>query len=108
VLARVRALAHITGGGLTGNLNRALPPTLDARVRVDSWAVPSVFRVLSEAGGVSEDEMFRAFNMGVGMVVVVAPGDAPAVIESARVAGVPAWDAGEVGPGTGRVLLSAG
>jgi phosphoribosylformylglycinamidine cyclo-ligase len=108
VLARVRALAHITGGGLTGNLNRALPPTLDARVRVDSWAVPSVFRVLSEAGGVSEDEMFRAFNMGVGMMVVVAPDDAPSVLESARRAGVPAWEAGEVGPGSGQVLLSTG
>ena len=63
-------MAHITGGGLPGNLDRALPPTLDAVVDTNSWQVPNVFRVLEEAGGVARDEMFRAFNMGVGMVVI--------------------------------------
>lgn len=105
VLGRVRALAHITGGGLPGNLNRALPPTLDAVVDTSTWEVPVPFRVLQAAGGVARDEMFRAFNMGVGMVVVAAPDDVSSVIDAARAADVPAWPCGEVVAGRGQVQL---
>ncbi len=105
VLGRVHAMAHITGGGLPGNLNRALPAALDAIVDTSSWTVPNVFRQLERAGGVAREEMFRAFNMGVGMVVVVSPGDADAVLESARAAGTPAWQMGYVEKGSGRVIL---
>ncbi|MBI4513934.1 MAG: phosphoribosylformylglycinamidine cyclo-ligase, partial [Gemmatimonadetes bacterium] len=63
---RIHAIAHITGGGLAENLARTLPADLDAVVRRKSWEVPSVFRVLQEAGRVPEDEMFRTFNMGIG------------------------------------------
>src|SRR5438105_10282323 len=73
VLGRVHALAHITGGGLPENLDRALPPTLDAVLDVSSWRVPAVFRVLMEAGQVQPAEMYRAFNMGVGMAAICAP-----------------------------------
>lgn len=107
VLGRVRALAHITGGGLPGNLNRALPPSLDAMVDTTSWDIPNVFRVLESAGGVARDEMFRAFNMGVGLVVVADPADASSVLKSAADAGVRAWPLGEVAPGTGQVQLVA-
>ncbi|HMN08658.1 MAG TPA: phosphoribosylformylglycinamidine cyclo-ligase [Gemmatimonadaceae bacterium] len=107
VLGRVRALAHITGGGLPGNLNRALPPTLDAMVDVSSWEIPNVFRVLEEAGGVARDEMFRAFNMGVGMVVVADAADVSSVLQAAADAGVRAWRLGHVAPGTGQVQLRA-
>jgi phosphoribosylformylglycinamidine cyclo-ligase len=106
VLSRVHALAHITGGGLPGNLNRVLPAMLDADVDESSWDVPNVFRVLGDAGGVSREEMFRAFNMGVGMVVVTASVDVADVTAAADAAGIRAWVAGEVVPGTGRVILS--
>jgi phosphoribosylformylglycinamidine cyclo-ligase len=105
VLGEVHAMAHITGGGLPGNLNRALPPNLDAVVNVSSWEVPNVFRVLERAGEVPRDEMFRAFNMGVGMVVICASDAAPVVIESARSAGTSAWVLGDVRPGSGVVVL---
>ena len=105
-LARIHALAHITGGGLPGNLNRALPPTLDARVDTASWDVPELFKVLVEAGNVSRDEAFRAFNMGVGMVVIVPRADAGAIVTPIRASGTDAWVMGEVvAGGEGRVAL---
>jgi len=105
VLDRVHAMAHITGGGLPGNLNRALPPDLDAVVDGASWEIPKVFQVLERAGEVPREEMFRAFNMGVGMVVICASDDVRAVIESSRAASTPAWVMGEVRPGSGVVVL---
>ncbi len=72
---KIRALAHITGGGFSGNIPRVLPGGLGARIRRDSWSVPPLFRLIQQGGGVSDDEMYRTFNMGIGMVVVVAPQD---------------------------------
>jgi len=106
VLDRVHALAHITGGGLPGNLDRALPPTLDAVVDTSSWTIPNVFRVLMEAGAVEPAEMHRTFNMGVGMVVICEPSDANAVLSAAARAGVEGWILGSLKPGTGAVILS--
>ena len=105
VLGRIHAMAHITGGGLPGNLNRALPPELDADVETSTWKIPSLFRVLGEAGQVDRIEQFRAFNMGVGMVVIAARSDASAIMQSASNAGVRAWELGRLVPGTGRVRL---
>ena len=105
VLSRVHAMAHITGGGLPGNLNRALPSTLDAVVQTSSWNVPNLFRQLERAGNVSRDEMFRAFNMGVGLVVIAPPAEADAVIRSARAADISAWPLGRVVRGSGTVIL---
>lgn len=68
----VRAMAHVTGGGLAGNLSRVIPEGLSARLRLGSWNVPRLFRTLQEMGSVSDTEMRRTFNMGVGFVVVVA------------------------------------
>lgn len=104
VLTRVHAMAHITGGGLPGNLNRALPETLDAVIQTSSWQIPNVFAQLEKAGGVPKAEMFRTFNMGVGMVVITSSADA--VIRSATDAGIPAWTLGRVVRGSGRVILS--
>jgi phosphoribosylformylglycinamidine cyclo-ligase len=106
VLSRVHAMAHITGGGLEGNVNRVLPPQLDALIDTTSWAVPREFDVLAEAGEVARGEMFRAFNMGVGMVVITTPDDAAAVMQSAASAGVRCWRLGSVEPGSGRVILN--
>lgn len=106
VLDRVHAMAHITGGGLIENLDRALPQTLDAVVKLESWKVPPVFRVLMEAGKVKPAEMYRTFNMGVGMVLVCAPFDAEHIISAAGTAGVKAWMLGSLTPGSGAVILS--
>ena len=105
VLGSINAMAHITGGGLPGNLNRALPPTLDANVDTGTWTVPSEFRVLAEAGQVASLEMFRAFNMGVGMVVIAAPANVSQITSRAAACGIPAWELGTVVAGTGRVRL---
>ena len=107
LLGRIRAMAHITGGGIPGNLDRALPPTLDAIVETSSWTVPNVFRVLQAAGGVETGEMFRAFNMGVGMVVIADAADVEAIVASATTANVRAWRLGRVVPGSGRVHLTS-
>ena len=106
VLDRVHAMAHITGGGLPGNLDRALPSTMDAVIDLSSWETPNVFRVLMEAGAVEPAEMYRTFNMGVGMVVICGPSDVNAVLSAAAVAGAAGWVLGSLKPGTGAVILS--
>ena len=105
VLQVTHAMAHITGGGLPGNVNRALPDTLDAVIDTSSWSVPNEFRVLQAAGGVVAEEMFRTFNMGIGMIVITDERSADTVIASARAAGVDAWRAGRVVRGRGNVIL---
>lgn len=101
----VRGLAHITGGGLVDNVPRVLPKGVDARFDLASWEVPAVFRVLQREGGVERDEMFRAFNMGVGMVAVVPAAEADSVVSELNGAGERAWIAGEIVPGEGKVVL---
>lgn len=105
VLDRVHAMAHITGGGIPGNLDRALPSHCDAVVEQNSWEIPTVFRVLEKAGGVAREEMLRAFNMGVGMIVVVSATAADAVIAAADRAGLSGWVIGHVTRGSGAVVL---
>ena len=73
--APVKGLAHITGGGVTDNLPRILPPHCDAVIDVGSWPVPPVFSWLQSEGEVDDAEMYRVFNMGLGMIVVIAPDD---------------------------------
>jgi phosphoribosylformylglycinamidine cyclo-ligase len=102
---KIRGLAHVTGGGLVDNVPRILPSGVDARFRRATWTVPPVFRVLQREGGVEEGEMYRAFNMGVGMVAAVGPEDADGVVEALRAAGETAWIAGEAVPGAGKVIL---
>ena len=97
----VHGLAHITGGGIPGNLPRVLPDGLGARVERASWEAPAVFHTLQRAGSVATEEMDRVFNMGVGMIAIVEPASVAAVIEAAEREGVPAWLLGSVGPGAG-------
>jgi phosphoribosylformylglycinamidine cyclo-ligase len=101
----VRGLAHITGGGLVDNVPRVLPKSVDARFRLASWEVPALFRVLQREGGVERGEMFRAFNMGVGMVAIVPSAEADSVVADLNGAGERAWIAGEIVPGDGKVIL---
>ena len=68
-------MAHITGGGITDNLPRVLPDGTEAVIHTGSWTVPPLFQWLQRSGGVPEDDMLRTFNMGIGLIVVVAPED---------------------------------
>jgi phosphoribosylformylglycinamidine cyclo-ligase len=101
---KVRALVHITGGGFPGNLPRVLPAGLGARVRRGAWEVPALFRLIQQGGRVSDDEMFRTFNMGIGMVVVVAPADLHDVEHSLERRGETSHVIGAVVAGSGVVL----
>ena len=82
VLPQIKGMAHITGGGFEGNVPRCLPEGVAARINLDAWDVPPIFRLLQERGRVEEAEMYRVFNMGIGMVLVVAP-DALATVQAA-------------------------
>jgi phosphoribosylformylglycinamidine cyclo-ligase len=93
---RVRALAHITGGGIPENLARVIPDELQARVQRSTWEMPPEFEAVMRLGGVAEDEMYRTFNMGVGMILVVSPEDELDVVERLRAAGEDAWGLGIV------------
>lgn len=106
VLERIHAMAHITGGGLPGNVGRVLPPVVDAVVVTGSWEIPPVFQSIMEAGSIPVDEMFRVFNMGVGMVVIAAPSDASEIIQSARVEGIVGWEMGQIEKGSGDVVIA--
>ncbi len=81
-VARVRSIAHLTGGGWEGNLPRALPPGLGAVVEREAWTVPPVFTLLGDAGAVPQDERWRAWNMGIGLVAVIAPEDVRAALRA--------------------------
>jgi phosphoribosylformylglycinamidine cyclo-ligase len=93
---RIHALAHITGGGIPGNLNRSLPPDIQARVDTASWEVPPEFRGVMNSGGIERLEMFETFNMGVGLVLVVPVDEAQRVVDALDSAGERAWVMGEL------------
>jgi phosphoribosylformylglycinamidine cyclo-ligase len=106
VITRLHALAHITGGGIAGNLVRVLPEGCEALVDAGAWEWPALFRVLMRAGRVSVTEMRDVFNLGVGMIAVAARGDVEAAVAAAARAGVPAWVIGEIKPGATGVKFS--
>jgi phosphoribosylformylglycinamidine cyclo-ligase len=102
----VHAFAHITGGGLAGNLVRVLPAHLDAEVDRATWQPQAVFDLVARTAGVSQEQMELTFNLGVGMVAVVAAPVAGAALELLGARGVPAWELGRVVAGTGRVRMA--
>jgi phosphoribosylformylglycinamidine cyclo-ligase len=104
---RIHALAHITGGGLTDNVPRVLPESLDAHIKLGAWHVPPIFRFFYEKGGVSRDEMLRVFNMGIGMVMMVPPAEVPAVSKHFTQIGQQFFFIGNVVKGSGRVTYDA-
>ena len=101
----VHAFAHVTGGGIAGNLARVLPDDCDAVIRRDSWERPRIFAEVQSAGAVADAEMEEVFNLGLGMLAVV-PGDAvqPA-LDSARAAGHEAWLVGDITDGRGKAFF---
>jgi phosphoribosylformylglycinamidine cyclo-ligase len=101
----VHAFAHVTGGGIPGNLARVLPSSCDAHVERGRWEEPRIFAEIQAAGDVAADEMEAVFNLGVGMLAVVPEGDRFATLDAIRAAGQEAWIVGEVMEGHGRVLI---
>ena len=101
----VRGVAHITGGGLPGNLNRVLPAGTAAEVEWGTWEVPPIFTEIQRLGAVSDDEMARVFNMGVGMVVVVPETDVFKALDTARAEGHRASIIGRIVTGDGDVRI---
>ncbi len=98
---RINGLAHITGGGLPGNLPRVFPEGIGAVIERSSWAPGPLFDEMQKAGDVDRDEMYRVFNMGVGMVVVVAESEVEGVMAELKAAGEEPWVMGRTEAGTG-------
>jgi phosphoribosylformylglycinamidine cyclo-ligase len=96
---KIKGMAHITGGGFNDNIHRMLPPGLAPGINKKSWAVPSIFRWVQKEGAIFEEEMFRTFNMGIGMVLAMDPIDAKALCQSEK----DCWTIGQVVQGDGIV-----
>jgi|SRR5689334_14219361 phosphoribosylformylglycinamidine cyclo-ligase len=93
---RIKGIAHITGGGITENLPRVLPSGVRAKIERKAWIVPPIFQVLSQLGQVERDEMFRVFNMGIGLILIVPSQSATAVLKKAAELGDIGWKIGEI------------
>ncbi|MCG8523420.1 MAG: AIR synthase-related protein [Pseudomonadales bacterium] len=102
----VSGMAHITGGGLPGNVNRALPENLDADIKLDTWTIPPIFNFLQKHGNVDTDEMYRVFNMGIGYTMIVRPDFAKAITEKLQSEGETVIELGNIIKGSGKVQLS--
>jgi len=98
---KLKGLAHITGGGLIDNLPRVLPPNCDALIETKSWRVPKIFQLLQENGKIDRREMYQVFNMGIGMVAIVAPRDAETIARNLKAKRI-----GRIGKGRGMTRLS--
>ncbi|MFQ6109968.1 MAG: phosphoribosylformylglycinamidine cyclo-ligase [Candidatus Aminicenantales bacterium] len=103
--AQIKAMAHITGGGFYGNIPRVLPEGMAAEIRKGSWRIPAIFRQIQERGGIDENEMFRTFNMGVGMVAVLSSKDTHQALAFLAKTGQKAWIIGEVVRGKKEVKI---
>jgi phosphoribosylformylglycinamidine cyclo-ligase len=93
---KVNAISHITGGGLLENIPRVLPDNLAAEIKTDSWQIPEVFNWLQEKGEVTQNEMYKVFNCGVGMVLVVKKDEAENTIKILNAQGENAWELGKI------------
>ena len=99
VISRIHGLAHITGGGIPGNLVRVLPQGSEAVIEARGWPIPPLFRLLETAGGVSTDEMRDVFNLGIGLIAVLSPQEVDVAVRTATSAGVRTWRIGDVRAG---------
>ena len=103
---KIKGMAHITGGGITENLNRALPKTLDARVELGTWDVPPIISYVAEKAGLSEEEALKTFNMGIGMCVICKPEDAAAMRSELESTGETVFTIGSIVKGAGNVTYA--
>jgi len=102
---KIKGLAHITGGGFIDNIPRVLPQNCDAIIRKGSWEVLPIFQIIAANGGVSEEELYQVFNMGIGMVAIVAPEIADAALGFIRAQRHKAWVIGDLTKGSGRAKV---
>jgi phosphoribosylformylglycinamidine cyclo-ligase len=102
----VRAVAHVTGGGIPGNLLRVLPPRLDAVVDRSTWEVPRIFAEIQRLGEIDDDEMAKVFNLGIGMIAVVPADEVARALQVLEAAGHRGQEIGHLAPGTGHVTLT--
>ena len=100
----VHAVAHITGGGITENLDRALPKTLDAQVELGSWPVLPIIQYVIDAAGLDQEQALKTFNMGIGMCVICKPADAAAIQAELEATGEKVYTVGAVIAGEGKVV----
>jgi len=105
LLDRLHAMAHITGGGIPGNLDRVIPPGLCAHVERAAWQLPHEFRMVQELGSITDDELLHTFNCGLGMILVVAVEHASAIGRVIVDQGLGGWRIGEVRRGVERVAI---
>ena len=98
-------MAHITGGGLVGNIPRVLPDNCDAVLKKDSWPVPLIFGFLQKLGPIDPQEMYRVFNMGIGYVLIVAPDFAASVKEKLEKSGQTVYEIGVITAGKKTVVI---
>ena len=101
---QIKGIAHITGGGITENVPRALPHDLSAVVDLNTWEVPAIFDIIKRTGDIAEQEMFRTFNMGIGMVIIVSQDEADDIVAELKKYGEDACIIGEVVKGDKKVL----
>jgi len=101
----VHGMAHITGGGLLGNIPRVLPKDCNAAIKKSSWPRHKIFSFLQDRGPVEEDEMFRVFNMGIGFVLIVAEDFADSITKKLTRFGEKVYKIGRITTGTGKVVL---
>jgi phosphoribosylformylglycinamidine cyclo-ligase len=106
ILGRLHGLAHITGGGIAGNLVRILPSGCEAVVDPETWTLPSLFTTLQQAGQISTEEMRAVFNLGVGLIAVLPPEAVAAVQAAATADGVATWPMGEIRRGSKTVRFA--
>jgi len=104
----LHAMAHLTGGGFTGNIDRTLPDSLDAVIDLDTWEIPALFSFMAEKGGLSEFELYRTFNMGVGMTLTVAASEADRISGLLTDSGETVYTVGKIENGSGEVRLAHG
>jgi phosphoribosylformylglycinamidine cyclo-ligase len=89
-------MAHITGGGLTGNLPRILPQQCQAAVKYKSWPIQPIFQIIQQAGNIEQQEMLRVFNMGIGLVLIVPPAEVNTIQSMAKEFSEPGYLIGEI------------
>jgi phosphoribosylformylglycinamidine cyclo-ligase len=106
--AEVHAFSHVTGGGIADNLARVLPDDCDAVLQRGRWEEPRIFSVIQAEGDVPDDEMEHVFNLGLGMLAVIAGSDARRALDAVRSAGMEAWLVGAIVEGHGRAIIERG
>ena len=102
---KINGMAHITGGGFYENINRVIPGNMDAQIRQGSWEIPEIFNFLQAKGNMADDEMFRVFNMGIGMVYIISPEYAEKAAAIAEESGETAFHIGQIVKGSGKVSI---